>query len=133
MQRDAAGVARPGARGDLLVVRIDASTADWPRRLPAVPPGTTVTMTVSSSDLVADADLLCTRGYVLVDVVPAPLLDGDDLVVDLVVPCGLADDWPGWWAAVTAVASGVFAAAHGPVSRVFADLLTAHQYRGGSA
>lgn len=133
MQRDAAGAVRPGAADDLLVVRIDASSADWPRRLPAAPPAATVMMTVSSPDLVHHAELLASRGYVLVDVGPAPLVDADDLTVDLVVPCALADDWPGWWAAVTAVASGVFAAAHGPVSRVFADLLSTHARRDGGA
>lgn len=114
----------PGA----LLVRLPASGPGWITSVPALPrdAGAVVTATVSHPSLAqVPTDELVARGYRIAGIVPVPLdLAGD--AVDLLVPAGLRERHPGWWAELAGRAVRVYDLDLGPVRVLLTASLAAH-------
>ncbi len=109
-----------------LLVRVPAADRGWARRLPRVPEGQALTVTVGSAELVpVPADDLVAGGYRIVGVAAdhRPL----GLLVDLCVPPDLRARNPRWWTELVALADRVFDPRLGPVARVLAAELDLHR------
>lgn len=106
-----------------------AVDAAWPDRLPAVPPGHLVSVTVSTPSMAARWPEIEARGYRFAGEVAAPLLvratEVTD-VVDIVVDQSLIDEDPLWWRSLARHAWHTFPLAFGPVLHVFSDVLDVH-------
>lgn len=108
-----------------LLVRLAAPDRGWAARLPAVPQGRTLTVTVGHPTLLPVAvDDLVSGGYRLAGVASAERPVG--LSVDVLVPRELREDQPAWWSRLLAGAERVFDLRHGPVLRVLEDQLRMH-------
>jgi hypothetical protein len=112
----------PGA----VLVRVFAHGLSWVRSLPAVPVGTTVTVTVSSERLRrVPADDLVSQGYRIVGVHPdRPRGRGD--VVDLFVTAELQAARPDWFRELLEVADRAFDCELGPVRHLLGGQLALH-------
>ena len=116
----------PGA----VLVRVRASSPAWIHRVPAVPAGDAVTVSVSDAALreVASADLL-ERGYRVVGIHPWRAGTDGHGAVDLLVTAALIDRAPAWWQALLAVADRAFDLRLGPVQRVLGQEIALHLTR----
>jgi hypothetical protein len=113
----------PGA----VLVRTRADGPDWIDRLPAVPAGRHVTVSVSHPDLRAvPAHLLLQRGYRIVGVHPWRAATDGHGSVDLLVHANLIESAPAWWQTLVAVADRAFDLRLGPVQRVLGDEIALH-------
>ncbi|MEX0836418.1 MAG: hypothetical protein WD010_10025 [Nitriliruptor sp.] len=111
---------------DTLLVRVPAADRAWARRLPRVPDGYILTVTVGSADLApVPADDLVAGGYRIVGVAAdhRPL----GRLVDVCVPPDLRSRNPGWWIELVELADRVFDPRLGPVARVLAAELDLHR------
>lgn len=115
-------VARPFRDGDVLV-RITARDRSWPSRLPPVPAGGTVTVTLGHPRLTPD-DELAAGGYRVVGTASEHRPIG--AVVDVLVPRVLREAHPDWWSVLGHAAERVFDLRLGPVQRVLAAELELH-------
>lgn len=113
----------PGA----VLVRVRADAPDWIHRVPAVPAGDVVTVSVSDTALreVPSADLLA-RGYRIVGVHPWRAATDGHGAVDLLVTAALIDHHPGWWQRLLGVADRAFDLRLGPVQRVLGQEIALH-------
>lgn len=113
----------PGA----VLVRVRADSPSWISRVPPLPRGEVVTVSVSEPSLreVPSQDLRrC--GYRIVGVHPwRPATDGHG-TVDLLVTAALIDTWPSWWRQLLSVADRAFDLRLGPVQRVLGQELALH-------
>lgn len=113
----------PGA----VLVRTRADGPDWLDRLPAVPAGQHVTVSVSHLELRAvSAGLLLERGYRIVGVHPWRAATDGHGSVDLLVHADLIASAPDWWRGLVAIADRAFDLRHGPVQRVLGDEIALH-------
>lgn len=113
----------PGA----VLVRVRADGPSWIDRVPAVPAGHVVTVSVSDPTLrgVASEDLLrC--GYRIVGVHPWRAATDGHAAVDLLVTAPLVEAAPAWWRALLAVADRAFDLRLGPVQRVLGQEIALH-------
>lgn len=109
-----------------LLVRVAAADRGWPRTLPPVPGGRTLTVTVGLADLApVPADDLVASGYRIVGVAAdhRPL----GRLVDVCVPPDLREDFPRWWEDLVSRADRIFDPRLGPVARVLAAELALHR------
>lgn len=107
------------------VVRLRAEGVSWAERLPALPEGHVVTLSVSPPTLV-DPSTLASRGYRFVGAGPPPLARASACIADLVISEELIAADPSTWASLRGAALRVFPLANGPVAKLFASLVTAH-------
>lgn len=108
-----------------MLVRIIASGHGWARRLPQVPDGRVLTVTVGHPALLpVPVDDLVGGGYRVVGVAPQDRPVGRH--VDVLVPGDLRTEHPQWWRSFLAGAERVFDLRHGPVQRVLAAELDLH-------
>lgn len=108
-----------------VLVRLPAPDRGWAARLPAVPDGRTLTVTVGHPTLLPVAvDDLVSGGYRLVGVAAAQRPVG--FSVDVLVPPDLRGAHPDWWSRLVASAERVFDLRHGPVLRVLEAELRMH-------
>lgn len=113
----------PGA----VLVRVRADGPTWIDRLPPVPDGHLVTVSVSDVALreVPSADLLrC--GYRIVGIHPWRAATDDHGAVDLLVTAPLIEAQPRWWRDLVAVADRAFDLRLGPVQRVLGQEIALH-------
>lgn len=113
----------PGA----VLVRVRADSPAWISRVPPVPGGAVVTVSVSDPPLreVPSADLLrC--GYRIVGVHPWRAATDGHRTVDLLVTASLIQDQPAWWRQLLTVAERAFDLRLGPVQRVLGQELALH-------
>lgn len=108
------------------VVRLRAEGVSWAERLPVLPEGHVVTISVSPPTFV-DLSTLASRGYRLVGLGAAPLARASSCIVDLVISEDLISAHPSTWASLREAALKVFPLANGPVAMLFASLVTAHE------
>jgi hypothetical protein len=108
-----------------VLVRITAPDRSWAARLPRVPGGRTLTVTVGHPALLpVPVDELVSGGYRIVGVAAEHRPIGR--TVDVLVPGDLRRDHPHWWQQVAGAAERVFDLRHGPVQRVLAAELDLH-------
>lgn len=113
----------PGA----MLVRVRADGPTWIDRVPSVPAGNVVTVSVSDPALreVASEDLLrC--GYRIVGVHPWRAATDGHATVDLLVTAQLVESSPAWWRALLSVADRAFDLRLGPVQRVLGQEIALH-------
>jgi hypothetical protein len=116
--------AQEPAEGALLV-RLPARDRSWAARLPAVPDGWTLTVTVGHPDLLpVPVDDLVSGGYRIVGVAADHRPVGRS--IDVYVPPELRDQHPGWWTDLLERAERVFDLRMGPVRMVLASELDLH-------
>lgn len=116
--------ATPPTDGSVLV-RVTALDRTWPRRLPAVPGGLVLTVTVGHPDLLPVAvDDLVSGGYRIAGVASERRPVGRS--VDVLVPAELRTAHPEWWARFGGQAERVFDLRLGPVLRVLAAEIDLH-------
>jgi hypothetical protein len=109
-----------------LLVRVPATDRGWPRRLPRVPDGRTLTVTVGQADLApVPADELVASGYRIVGVAAEHRPLGR--LVDVCVPPDLRAAHPVWWTELVACADRIFDPRLGPVAKVLAAELALHR------
>lgn len=114
----------PPTDGSVLV-RVTALDRTWPGRLPAVPGGAVLTVTVGHPDLLPVAvDDLVTGGYRIAGVATERRPVGRN--VDVLVPAALRERHPDWWRALVGDAERVFDLRLGPVLRVLAAEIDLH-------
>lgn len=112
-----------------LLVRVPVADRGWPRALPRVPAGRTLTVTVGLADLApVPADDLVASGYRIVGVAAdhRPL----GRLVDVCVPPDLREAHPDWWRTLADLADRIFDPRLGPVARVLAAELALHRAAG---
>jgi len=115
------------AEGTVLA-RMPARDRSWARRLPRVPEGRVLTVTVGDPGLMpVPLDDLVANGYRVVGD-SADLRAGGDRI-DVLVPPDLRDAHPGWWYELASAADRVFDLTLGPVLEVLADELELHRSR----
>ncbi len=108
-----------------VIVRLRAPDPGWISELPVVPDSRTLTVTVGRSDLLpVPVDELMVRGYRLVGVAAEHRPIGP--TVDVMVPAGLREDEPEWWAQFESLAERVFDLRMGPVRFVLAAEIDVH-------
>jgi hypothetical protein len=108
-----------------VLVRLAAPDQSWARRLPAVPGGRTLTVTVGHPALLpVPVDDLVGGGYRIVGVAAVHRPVGR--TIDVLVPGDLLGTHPQWWEQLVTLAERVFDLRHGPVQRVFAAELDLH-------
>ena len=109
-----------------VLVRVRASDRGWAARLPQVPDGRTLTVTVGHPGLLpVPADDLVRNGYRLVGVAAEHHPIGRS--VDVLVPPDLQREHPEWWRGLLDRAERVFDLRLGPVQRVLAVELGLHR------
>lgn len=109
-----------------VLVRIPVVGRGWPRALPAVPGGETLTVTLGHADLApVPVDDLVASGYRIAGVAADHRPLGS--VVDVLVPAALREAHPDWWRDLAGHADRVFDLRMGPVARVLAPELALHQ------
>ncbi len=115
------GLAAPAGAA---LVRVLATDGTWIDRLPDVPDGGTVTVSIGTRAHrdVSDLDLL-RSGYRLVGPHPGSRLPQG---VELLVPAELMASHPGWWRALLEAADQAFDLRLGPVQMVMGNHLTPH-------
>ncbi|MBW3561442.1 MAG: hypothetical protein KY437_03000 [Actinobacteria bacterium] len=127
----ARGVAEPPEASVLrvLVACDDRTGAElgWATRFPAVPAGTTVTVTFTAVELLRDLPQLEDLGYVFAGVHSGTLLPPGVAAVDLLIPTDVVHEHPGWWEAIAAHADQAFPLVFGPVVKLFSELVRIHQ------
>lgn len=113
----------PGA----VLVRVRADSASWISRVPPVPAGELVTVSVSDPALreVPTAELL-RSGYRIVGVHPWRAATDAHGAVDLLVTAPLVEQHPAWWRALLAVADRAFDLRLGPVQQVLGQEIALH-------
>jgi hypothetical protein len=108
-----------------VLVRVAAADRSWARRLPPVPAGCVLTVTVGHPDLLpVPVDDLVGGGYRIVGVAADHRPVG--WTVDLLVPAEVRAAHPAWWQQLLAGAERVFDLRLGPVQRVLAAELDLH-------
>jgi hypothetical protein len=108
-----------------VLLRVVADDASWIERVPPVPTGHVVPVTVDGPALArVPVDELVARGYRIRATVPAPM-DGHG-AVDLLVLPRLRSEHPGWWADACAAADRLFDLELGPVRLLFTPTLREH-------
>ncbi|MFA9429038.1 hypothetical protein [Egicoccus sp. AB-alg2] len=108
-----------------VLVRVTAHDHSWARRLPPVPDGRVLTVTVGHPDLLPVAvDDLVSGGYRIAGVAAAHRPVGRN--VDVLVPGELRRAHLGWWEQLLVGAERVFDLRLGPVARVLAAELDLH-------
>jgi hypothetical protein len=111
-----------------VLVRIPATTTAWIDRLPPVPEGSRVTVSVSRPSLLdVPAASVRSRGYRLVGI-HAPS-DTDTGQIDLLVTWALIESAPAWWREVLALAERAFDVRLGPVQRILGAEIALHTAR----
>lgn len=113
----------PGA----VLVRVRADAPTWIRRVPPVPSGQVVTVSVSDTSLrdVPSEELLrC--GYRVVGVHPWRAATDGHGAVDLLVTAPLIETHPAWWRQLLSVADRAFDLRLGPVQRVLGQEIALH-------
>ncbi len=110
----------------IAVVRVRAEEPGWPLALPALRAGHVVTVSVTPATHV-HVDDLAERGYRFAGLHPAPLAAPGVAIADLVIGDDLVADAPDAWRTLLDVGERVFPLANGPVAKVFAGLVAAHQ------
>lgn len=115
------GLAAPAGAA---LVRVLARGGEWIHRLPDVPAGGTVTVSIGTTAHrdVADLDLL-RSGYRVVGPHPRSRLPEG---VELLVTAEMMAAHPQWWQAVLRVADKAFDLRLGPVQLVMGNHLTPH-------
>lgn len=115
------GLAAPAGAA---LVRVLATDGTWIRRVPEVPNGATVTVSIGTRAHrdVSDLDLL-RSGYRIVGPHPGSSLPKG---VELLVPGDLMASEPAWWRALLEVADQAFDLRLGPVQVVLGNHLTPH-------
>jgi hypothetical protein len=112
-----------------VIVRLRASDRSWIRELPVVPGSRTLTVTVGRADLLpVPVEELLARGYRLVGVAAEHRPIGP--TVDVLVPAGLRESAPDWWAQLQPLAERVFDLRMGPVRAVLAAEIELHVRHG---
>lgn len=107
-----------------MLVRIPATGTDWAGRLPPVPGGRVLTVSVGDPALLGvPADDLVSAGYRIVGLVPGGTAT---MRVDVLVPAALRTGEVAWWRALLAGAERVFDLRMGPVQHVLGPELAAH-------
>lgn len=107
-------------------MRVAVRGSGWVRRLPVVPRGDTVTVTVSTEPLRhVPADDLVSHGYRLVGVHGTGRRD-TTAVADVLVPRELQLAHPTWWRQLLDVADRAFDCELGPVRVVLGAELALH-------
>jgi hypothetical protein len=117
----AAGPLTEGA----VLVRLPARDRTWPRALPPVPEGRTLTVTVVHAGLLPrHVDALTGAGYRLVGVASerSPVA----ATIDVLVPRDLREDHHVWWRSFARDALRIFDLRMGPVRAVLAADLELH-------
>jgi len=108
-----------------VLVRVAAHDRTWARRLPPVPGGRVLTVTVGHPDLLpVDGDDLLLGGYRIAGVAAAHRPVGHN--IDVLVPGNLRRGDADWWEDLLAGAERVFDLRLGPVARVLAAELDLH-------
>jgi hypothetical protein len=108
-----------------VLVRVAAPDRGWAGRLPPVPGGRTLTVTVGHPGLLpVPVDDLVSGGYRIVGVASERRPVGR--TVDVLVPGELRGGEPGFWRALLASSERVFDLRHGPVQQVLAAELDVH-------
>ena len=108
-----------------VIVRLRAPDVGWISELPVVPGSRTLTVTVGRADLLpVPTEELLARGYRLVGVAAEHRPIGP--TVDVMVPAGLREDEPEWWAQFESLAERVFDLRMGPVRFVLAAEIDVH-------
>lgn len=108
-----------------VLVRVTALDRSWPRRLPPVPRGAVLTVTVGHPDLLPVAvDDLVSGGYRIAGVASEQRPVGRN--VDVLVPAELRISHPDWWQRFAGDAERVFDLRLGPVLRVLAAEIDLH-------
>lgn len=111
----------PGA----VLVRVPAHGQGWAARLPAVPRGRVLTVTVGHDSLLpVPVDDLIAGGYRIVGVADTRRPVGD--YVDVLVPGDLREGEPGWWQRLVAAADRVFDLRMGPVRALLGPEIDLH-------
>ncbi len=110
-----------------VLVRVRADSPAWIHRVPPVPGGDAVTVSVSDASLreVASPDLL-ERGYRVVGIHPWRAATDGHGAVDLLVTAALVEREPVWWQQLLAVADRAFDLRLGPVQRVLGQEIALH-------
>jgi hypothetical protein len=115
----------PALTDGSVLVRVAAPDRSWARRLPPVPAGHTLTVTVGHPDLLpVPADDLLGSGYRIVGVAAEHRPVG--WTIDVLVPAEVRAADPDWWRELLGVAERVFDLRLGPVQRVLAAELDLH-------
>jgi hypothetical protein len=108
----------PGA----LLVRVATTGPSWVGRLPPVPGGLEITVSVSAPDQrEIPSDRLAASGYRIVGCHP-----NRTGTVDLLVPASVIAAHPDWWRQVLAVADRAFDLRLGPVQRILGAEISLH-------
>ncbi|MFA9445526.1 hypothetical protein [Egicoccus sp. AB-alg6-2] len=104
---------------------MSAPDRSWPGRLPRVPGGTVLTVTVGHPELLPVAvDDLVRGGYRIAGVATERRPVGRN--VDVMVPAGLRLEQPEWWQELALGAERIFDLRLGPVLRVLAAEIDLH-------
>jgi hypothetical protein len=108
-----------------VLVRVPAEGPEWAASLPVVPTATVLTVTVNDASLVpVPVDDLIAGGYRIVGVAGGQR--GPSRCVDVLVPAGLREAHPVWWAQLHGMAARVFDLRMGPVLAVLRHELDRH-------
>lgn len=117
---------RPPAPPDgSVLVRVRSADRGWARRLPRVPDGLVLTVTVGDPSLLpVPVDDLVSGGYRVVGVAPHDPPLGRH--VDVLVPAHVRTAHPAWWRSLLVLAERAFDLRLGPVRSVLAAELELH-------
>jgi hypothetical protein len=108
-----------------VLVRVPAEGQGWAARLPVVPTAEVLTVTVNDASLApVPVDDLIAGGYRIVGV--AGRQQGPVRCVDVLVPFGLREQHPEWWAQLHGMAARVFDLRMGPVQAALGETLDRH-------
>lgn len=109
---------------DGVLLRIAVVHGHWAERLPPVPEGDTVTVSLSSATALDEhADALELLGYRVVGVQPAA---ADAGVAHFLLAQALVEAHPTFWRTLADQSQHAYSLAHGPVRARFSALLRAH-------
>lgn len=113
----------PGA----VLVRVRAETPAWLDRVPPLPRGHVVTVSVSDPTLRdVDPEALLRAGYRIVGVHPWRAATDGHGSVDMLVTSVVIESCPTWWRALLGVADRAFDLRLGPVQRVLGQEIALH-------
>lgn len=123
---------RPPVPPGALLVRVPVDGPSWARRLPPVPAGASLTVTVSAASLGrVPADDLVSSGYRVAGVVEPARLD-ETSSIHVLVPRSVQQEHPDWFRSLLRAADRALPCDLGPVRHRYAGTLRRHAQARGS-